>query len=250
VTEAFGRAAPERVFHLGAQVSVRRSTADPARDAAVNVRGTVNALEAARRTGVRRLVNASTGGAIYGDGATPPAGEREPSAPKAPYGQSKLAAEGYCELYGRIHGLSTVTLRYGNVYGPRQDLHGEAGVIAIFCGRLLDGAAPAVFGDGRQTRDYVYVDDVVAANLAAAGADAGGPLNVGTGIETSVLELVAALRGLQDWPCEPEHLPERPGETRHTALDASRARDELGWSPRVRLEEGLEWTLASVRGGG
>jgi UDP-glucose 4-epimerase len=244
--EACRAAAPQVVFHLAAQIDVRRSTADPAFDAAVNVGGTINVLDAALATGVQRVVNTSSGGAIYGEGRDLPASEAHPIAPEAPYGQSKFAAEGYCDLYARLHGLSTVSLRYGNVYGPRQDPLGEAGVVAIFCGRLREGAAPTVFGDGRQTRDYVHVSDVVSSNLAAAEAPATGPLNIGTGRETSVLELVDALAGLARRPFVPEHAPARPGEVQRIALDASRARAELGWEARVELGEGLERTLASI----
>ena len=242
-----GRVAPEVVFHLGAQIDVRRSAADPAFDARVNVEGTINMLEAARAAGARRFVNSSTGGAIYGEGRTIPAPEDHPVAPEAPYGQSKFAAEGYCELFRRLHGTGAISLRYGNVYGPRQDPLGEAGVVAIFCGRLLEGQRPTVFGDGLQTRDYVHVDDVVRANLAAAESDAAGAFNVGTGIETSVLDLVAALGRFAAAGFDPEHAPERPGEVRRIALDASRAREELGWEATVAVDEGLERTLASLR---
>ncbi|MGH2928574.1 MAG: NAD-dependent epimerase/dehydratase family protein, partial [Solirubrobacteraceae bacterium] len=186
-------AAPEAIVHLAAQIDVRRSVSDPAFDASVNVLGTINVLAAALTAGVRRVVNTSTGGGLYGDADLLPTPEAHPIAPLAPYGQSKLAAEGYCELYARLHGLSTVSLRYGNVYGPRQDVHGEAGVVAIFCGCLVDGRAPTVFGDGRQTRDWVDVSDVVRANLLAAGCDLTGPVNIGHGRETSVLDLLGAL---------------------------------------------------------
>ncbi len=238
---------PEVVYHLAAQVDVRRSTAEPAFDAAVNVGGTINVLDAARAAGVRRFVNTSSGGAIYGEAQTIPAPEEHPLAPESPYGQSKFAAEGYCDLFSRLHGLSVVSLRYGNVYGPRQDPLGEAGVVAIFCGRLFEGQRPTVFGDGLQTRDYVHVDDVVEANLAAAESAATGPLNIGTGVETSVLDLVEALRPAATASFEPDHEPERPGEVRHIALDASRARDELGWEPKTAVPQGLERTLESLR---
>jgi UDP-glucose 4-epimerase len=227
---------------------VRVSTADPAFDARVNVEGTINVLDAARQAGVGRVVNTSTGGAIYGEGRVLPAPEDHPVAPEAPYGQSKFGAEGYCQLFTRLHGLSTVSLRYGNVYGPRQDPLGEAGVIAIFCGKLLEGGTPTVFGDGLQTRDYVYVGDVVEANLLAAEATAvGDALNIGTGVGTSVLELVESLAGQGDGPFEAEMAPERPGEVRHIHLDCSRARAELGWEPKVALDEGLARTLDSLR---
>ncbi len=241
------RARPDAVFHLAAQIDVRRSAADPALDARINVEGTINVLDAARQAGVARVVNTSTGGAIYGEGRVLPAPEDHPVAPEAPYGQSKFCAEGYCELFNRLHGLSTVSLRYGNVYGPRQDPLGEAGVIAIFCGKLLEGAHPTVFGDGLQTRDYVYVGDVVEANLLAAESSAAGPINIGTGIETSVLDLGEALAGQADGPFEPEMAPERPGEVRHIALDAARAQAELGWRPEVELGTGLARTLDSLR---
>jgi UDP-glucose 4-epimerase len=176
-----------------------------------------------------------------------PTPEGYPIRPLAPYGQSKLAAEGYCDLYTRVHRLSTLSLRYGNVYGPRQDVHGEAGVVAIFCGCLVDGRAPHVYGDGLQTRDWVDVADVVAANLLAANADFSGPINIGHGQETSVLDLISALREAGTFlgltlP-EPVFEPERLGEVRRSCLDVSRARDELSWTPRVSLRDGLSRIL-------
>jgi UDP-glucose 4-epimerase len=238
---------PDVVFHLAAQIDVRRSASDPAFDAAVNVQGTINALEAARQAGVGRFVNTSTGGAIYGEGKVLPAGEDHPVAPEAPYGQSKFAAEGYCDLYSRMHGLSTVSLRYGNVYGPRQDPLGEAGVVAIFCGRLLDNKRPTIFGDGLQTRDYVHVSDVVAANLAAASSQAGGAFNIGAGVESSVLDVVAALQNISDSSFEPEHAPARAGEVRRIVLSSARAQRELDWQARTDLLEGLRETLESLQ---
>jgi len=247
VSATVERVRPDAIFHLAAQIDVRKSVADPAHDARVNAEGTINVLRAARASGVRRMVNTSTGGAIYGEGRIIPAPEDHPVAPEAPYGLSKFCAEQYCELFTRLHGLSTVSLRYGNVYGPRQDPLGEAGVIAIFCGRLLDGARPTVFGDGLQTRDYVYVGDVVAANLRAVESEATGPFNVGLGVERTVLDLIEALSPHADGAFEAEHAPERPGEVRRIALDASRAREDLGWEASVGLEVGLERTLASLR---
>jgi UDP-glucose 4-epimerase len=248
VAATVAEAAPDTIFHMAAQIDVRHSVADPAFDSGVNVGGTINLLEAARRAGVARFVNTSTGGAIYGDAEPIPTGEDVVPAPMSPYGQSKHAAEGYVGLYSRLHGLAAVTLRYSNVYGPRQDPLGEGGVVAIFCGRLLDGGAPTIFGDGTQTRDYVFVGDVVAANLAAAESDATGAFNVGTGVETTVLELAGALRDLGDGrPFAPEHAPERPGELHRSAIDPSRAREVLGWEARTPLAEGLRVTLASLR---
>jgi UDP-glucose 4-epimerase len=248
VAAVIGAASADVVFHLGAQIDVRVSVADPALDAAINVGGTVNVLEGARKAGVRRIVNSSTGGAIYGDADRVPTPEDQVPAAMSPYGQGKFAAEGYCGLYRRLYGMSVVSLRYANIYGPRQDPHGEGGVVAIFCGRLLEGGVPTVFGDGLQTRDYTYVGDVVAANLAAASADVTGAYNVGTGVETTVLDLIAALREQGDGrPFEAEHLPERTGEVHRSCVDPSLARDVLGWKAEVALAEGLERTLAPLR---
>jgi UDP-glucose 4-epimerase len=249
MTDLAGEIRPDTVFHLAAQIDVRKSVAEPAFDAAINVGGTANVLEAARAAGASRVVFVSTGGAIYGEGEGQrlPLDESAPIAPLAAYGQSKFAAEGYLALYERLFGISGVSLRLGNVYGPRQDPLGEAGVIAIFCGRLRAGGRPTVFGDGRQTRDYIYVGDVVAAALAAAGSDAGGAINIGTGVETDVLELVAKLAELgeaEDF--EPEFAPARTGEVQRIAIDPGRAERELGWSAVVGLEEGLRLTLDSL----
>jgi len=262
LAELAGAARPEVVFHLAAQIDVRRSVADPAFDAAVNVGGTANALEAARLAGAGRVVFVSTGGAIYGEGEGQalPLAEGAPIAPLSPYGQSKHAAEGYLALYQRLYGLSGVSLRLGNVYGPRQDPLGEAGVVAIFCGRLRAGERPTVYGDGRQTRDYIYVGDVVAAALAAAESEAGGPINVGTGIETDVLELARRLGELggegggdaervpsgRTEGFEPEFAPARPGEVQRISIDPGRAERELGWRAATGLDEGLRLTLDSL----
>jgi UDP-glucose 4-epimerase len=247
VSDVVGRAKPDAIFHLAAQIDVRKSVADPANDARINVEGSVNVLSAAQKHGVPRVVNTSTGGAIYGEGKQLPAPEDHPTAPEAPYGLSKWCAEQYCEIFNRLHGLSTVSLRYGNVYGPRQDPLGEAGVIAIFCGRLLEGESATIFGDGKQTRDYVFVEDVVDANLRAAESQATGPINIGLGQEKSVLDIVEVLNGLADGGFSVDHAPERPGEVQHIALDPLRARDELGWQAKVELQEGLKRTLDSLR---
>jgi UDP-glucose 4-epimerase len=225
---------------------VRKSVADPANDARVNVEGTVNVLSAAQSHGIPRVVNTSTGGAIYGEGRQIPAPEDHPVAPEAPYGLSKFCAEQYCEIFTRLHGLSTVSLRYGNVYGPRQDPLGEAGVIAIFCGKLLDGGRATVFGDGRQTRDYVYVADVVDATLAAS-TRAAGVFNVGTGAETSVLELLDACTRAAGVDTEPVFAPPRAGELQRSVLDPTLAERELGFRARTALGEGLSATWEFVR---
>jgi UDP-glucose 4-epimerase len=249
IAEIAGRERPDAIFHLAAQIDVRKSIADPAFDAAINVGGTANVLEAARSADARRVVFSSTGGAIYGEGQGQalPLSEDAPLAPEAPYGQSKFAGEGYLSLFERLYGLSTIPLRLGNVYGPRQDPLGEAGVIAIFCGKLRAGERPTVFGDGKQTRDYIYVGDVVAAMLAAAESETTGPVNIGTGVETDVLELARALGELGGaGGFEPELAPPRTGEVQRISIDPGRAERELGWVPQVGLEDGLRRTLDSI----
>ncbi len=206
-------------------------------------------LEAARASECGRVVSISTGGAIYGEGKGQqlPLPESAPIAPLSAYGQSKFAAEGYVALYERLYGLSGVSLRLGNVYGPRQDPLGEAGVIAIFCGLLKEGGRPTVFGDGTQTRDYIYVGDVVSAALAAGDSEATGAINIGTGLETSVLELIEALRQLSsEEGFEPEFAPERQGEVQRISVDPARAERTLGWRARVGLDDGLRTTLSSI----
>jgi UDP-glucose 4-epimerase len=251
MTEIFEAQRPEAVFHLAAQIDVRVSVSDPALDARTNVEGTINLLAAATAVGARRFVFASTGGAIYGEIEPVPTPEDVTPAPMAPYGTSKLCAEQYLGLFHRLHGLSTVAMRFGNVYGPRQDPHGEAGVIAIFCGRLQDHARPTIFGTGEQTRDYIFVDDVVSGLIAAGDSDVGGAVNLGTEEETSVLR-IAELLGERagEGGFEPEFREARLGEIDRSCLDVSRARETLGWEARVRIEAGLrrtyEWAAAAV----
>jgi UDP-glucose 4-epimerase len=240
VTEVLAQEKPEVVFHLAAQVDVRKSVADPAFDARINVMGTASMLEAARQAGARRFLLASTGGALYGETDVLPTPETLPTAPFSPYGCSKGGAENYLGLFHRLYGLSTLALRFGNVYGPRQDPHGEAGVIAIFSGAKADGRTVTVYGDGKQTRDYVYVGDVVAAFVAASDNPTTGALNVGTGIETTVLELVEAIG------VDYELAPARTGEVDRSCLDVSAAERDLGWKAVVALEEGLERTVAAA----
>ncbi len=241
-------ARPEAIFHLAAQIDVRKSVADPAYDARTNVEGTINVLNAARDAGAR-VINVSTGGAIYGSADVIPTPETVEPLPEAPYGQSKYCAERYLGLYGRLFGLRAATARLGNVYGPRQDPHGEAGVVAIFCGKLEEGAAPTVYGTGEQTRDYVYVGDVVRALLAILDhPDASGEYNVGTGQESSVLDIVAQLARYADGPFEPVFAEARLGEMERSCLDVTRAQAELGWTPEVDLAEGLRRTVEWARG--
>jgi UDP-glucose 4-epimerase len=245
LAEVFGEARPDVCFHLGAQVDVRVSVDRPSHDASVNVLGTIEVLEAARAHDAQ-VVFSSTGGAIYGecDGPAPETSERRPL---APYGVSKLAGEEYLAAFNRLYGTRHVSLRYGNVYGPRQDPHGEAGVVAIFFGKLAAGEAPQIFGDGSQTRDYVYAGDVAQATLAAAGQD-GGVFNVGTGAETSVVELYEACRRVAGSSLDAEPAPARLGELQRSVLDVSLAERELGWRPEVPLEDGLRLTWESISG--
>jgi UDP-glucose 4-epimerase len=252
IFDAVGAYEPHSVFHLAAQIDVRRSMADPGFDARLNVVGTVNALEAATRAGASKFVFTSTGGAIYGEGAERtdelPFAETAPCEPFSIYGQSKLAAEGYIDLYARTRGLAATVLRLGNIYGPRQDPATEAGVVAIFCDRGTDGGRPTVFGTGEQTRDYVHVADVVSALLAAEAGDDAGPLNVGTGVETSVLELAELVgRAFARDDFQPEFAPARVGEIERTVLDTAGAAERIGWRAERMIETGLEQTIEAIR---
>ncbi|NMI00092.1 NAD-dependent epimerase/dehydratase family protein [Pseudonocardia acidicola] len=251
VRQAFRDFRPDLVFHLAAQIDVRHSMADPAHDANINIRGSINVFAAAQETGVRRVVNTSTGGAIYGEGAPVPTPEITTPEPVSAYGLSKLTAERYARWF-RAHGVDVVTLRCGNVYGPRQDPRGDAGVIALFCDRALAGRRPTVYGDGRQTRDFVYAEDVAAANVAAATAGAlpHAEYNIGTGIEVTVLELagiIAAEAGVDPAGFDPVFAPPRAGELARSCLDVTRARRDLGLAPPTAIGEGISRTLAWIR---
>jgi UDP-glucose 4-epimerase len=242
----FDEVRPQAVFHLAAQADVRVSVDDPLFDADVNVRGTIQVLEAARSCGAR-VVFSSTGGALYGEAETIPSPETTPALAMSPYGISKLCAEQYLGLFNRLYGSRHVVLRYGNVYGPRQDPHGEAGVVAIFFGRLTSGGTPLIFGDGSQTRDYVYVGDVVSANLAALAYQGTQPaFNIGTQTETNVVDLLAACQSAAGTAVAPEHHPARLGELDRSCLDCSLAARELGWRPSTAMADGLRATLASL----
>lgn len=244
------------VCHLAAQIDVRKSVADPAFDAAVNIGGSLNLLEAVRASGRQtRFVFSSTGGAIYGDFVSVPTVESMPKDPESPYGIAKLSVEYYMGYFSRIHGLDTVALRYSNVYGPRQDPHGEAGVVAIFCKRILAGEPLTVFGDGLQTRDYVYAGDVAKANLLAATVPLARmaqldtrAFNIGTGIETSVLDLARTIQAAAGRSGTINHAAARPGEQVRSSVNNARAREILGWSPAMPLDEGLAATYAYFAG--
>jgi len=233
---------PEVVFHLAAQIDVRKSVADIRSDASTNVLGTIGVLDAASDNAVCRLVFSSTGGALYGEPEHLPADELAPILPLSPYGVAKYCAEQYISYYHRVRGLETVVLRYANVYGPRQDPLGEAGVVGIFLRKILSGERPVIYGDGKQARDFVFVGDVVEANLLAMNGPQ-GTYNIGTGVETSVNGLVHAFEHVVGRRIEPEYRPARAGEVQRIALRADKAEHELGWKPAVSLEEGLAQTI-------
>ena len=240
--------APEVVYHLAAQIDVRRSVADPEFDATVNVVGTVRLAEAARRAGVRKVVHTSSGGSVYGVPSDYPTGETAPTDPASPYAASKVAGEIYLNTFRHLHGLDCSHVAPSNVYGPRQDPHGEAGVVAIFINALLAGEPTTVFGEGGNTRDYVYVSDVVDAFVRASGtAGAGQRFNIGTGVETSDRALHTAVAAAVGAPDEPRFAPPRLGDLARSCLDVRKAEMVLGWRPRVRLDEGLRQTVEHFR---
>jgi len=253
LAKLFATERPEVVSHQAAQADVRRSVEDPAHDARINILGSINLLDCCRRFQVGRVIYASSGGAVYGDADTIPTPEDHPTRPASPYGISKLTVEYYLACWQALYGIRALALRYANVYGPRQSPFGEAGVVAIFAHRLLCGEEAVINGDGRQTRDYVYVADVAEANLRALEQpDVTGALNVGTGVETSVVDLFALLQQAADPMAEARHGPAKPGEQRRSAVEPSRTRARLDWRPRVTLAEGLRLTVEHLRrdGGG
>ena len=248
LSTVFEASAPDAVFHLAAQTSVVRSARDPVRDARVNVLGTLHVLQQAIAHGVQRFIFSSTGGALYGNPARLPATETLPPRPTSPYGASKLAAEAYLAALCPLAGIRYTALRYGNVYGPRQDPFGEAGVVAIFAQAMLRGARPVIFGDGSQERDYVFVSDVVEANLLALEARTDTICNIGTGEGISVRQVFDAVAAEANYQGNPAHAAERPGEVRRVHLDAGLAARELGWKPRVSFPEGIRRTVLSFLG--
>jgi UDP-glucose 4-epimerase len=239
---------PEVVFHLAAQIDVRHSVADPVFDASVNVVGTIRLAEAARAAGVRKIVHTSSGGSIYGTPPSYPTSEDVPTDPASPYAAGKVAGEIYLNTYRHLYGLQCSHIAPANVYGPRQDPHGEAGVVAIFAQALLEGRPTKVFGDGSNTRDYVFVEDVVDAFVRASGeAGDGQRFNVGTGVETSDRQLHAAVAAAVGGPDDPEFHPPRLGDLKRSCLDIERARRVLGWSPQVALADGVTRTVEYFR---
>jgi UDP-glucose 4-epimerase len=246
--EVVAEVRPRVICHHAAQMDVRRSMSDPQHDAGVNLLGLLNLLEAAVKVGgVDRFVFASSGGATYGDTDVVPTPESHPQQPVSNYGASKAASEIYLGVYRAVYGLRSTCLRYANVYGPRQDPHGEAGVVAIFAGRLLAGQRCRIFGDGGNTRDYVFVGDVVRANLLAVQKGIDGAFNVGTGVETDVNRLLALLAAAGGFPSGAEYALAKLGEQRRSCLDVSRAESLLGWKPQVSLAQGLAQTIEWFR---
>lgn len=241
------RIKPDVLCHHAAQMDVRHSVADPGFDARVNILGFINLLEACKNTGVKKVIFASSGGAVYGDQDVFPAPEDHVTRPASPYGVSKCAGELYLSYYRQAFGLPYIALRYGNVYGPRQSAKGEAGVVAIFLSILLAGQTPTINGDGRQTRDYVYVGDVVAANVAALESSFIGAINIGTGVETDVVTIFQHLRDALGSATEAQHGPAKPGEQRRSCLDTRLAGKVLGWRAQVTLAEGLRRTASYYR---
>ena len=234
---------PDLVFHMAAQTSVTNSTKNPFKDANSNVLGTLRVIEASRRAGVEKIIYSCTGGALYGDPETIPCVDESPIAPASPYGMSKWVAEQYLEYYYRLYRLNFTSLRYGNVYGPRQDPYGEAGVVSIFTQAMLEGKQPQIFGDGTQERDFIAVSDVVDANLAAINRGDGKSMNIGSGDATSVKQIFELLQNITGYKWDPLYAPNRSGEVYRISLDSSRAQRELGWSPMTSLQEGLETTV-------
>ena len=242
IAQVFQRHSFDVVNHHAAQMDVRRSVADPKFDASVNVIGGLNIFESARQSGVKKIIFSSTGGAIYGEQDSFPADEEHPVRPLSPYGIAKFVTENYLFYYKEVHGIDHVVLRYANVYGPRQNPHGEAGVVAIFAKKMLRGEIPVINGDGKQTRDYTYVGDVVRANLLALKYSGSNIFNIGTGIETDVTQLFRILRGLLNPACPEEHGPAKIGEQLRSVISSAKIQRELGWSPGVSLSEGLKMT--------
>lgn len=247
VERVFRNERPNVVMHLAAQMDVRKSVEDPMFDAQVNVLGTLNVLQQAVKHGVRKVIFSSSGGAIYGEQEIYPAPESHLLSPLSPYGLSKLCGEQYLSYFQRVSGLQAVSLRYANVYGPRQDPEGEAGVVAIFIQKMLNNEQPVINGNGRQTRDFVFVDDVVEANLAMIGQETQGTYNVGTGVETSINDLFRILVQHTGSTCKEIHGPAKKGEQARSVIDSTKLRQEVSWEPKADLSDGLKKTVEYFR---
>lgn len=247
-TDIVANEKPDRIFHLAAQALVTVSVKDPIRDADVNIKGFLYLMEGAVKSGtVKKVIFSSTGGAIYGKTDEVPTPESFDAHPLSPYGIAKLSCEHYLDFYREVHAISSTTVRYSNVFGPRQNPFGEGGAVAIFTNKLLNNEAPTIFGDGTMTRDYTYVADVVEANMKAAESDQPGPFNIGHGQETSTEDLFNKIKKLVGSDIDANHEPERPGEVQRSAVDITKAKDELGWKPQVPLEEGLKLTIEAFK---
>ena len=247
ISQIFKKEKPEVVFHYAAQIDVRKSVKDPVEDAKINILGTLNILENCKKYNIRKVIFASTGGAIYGDADIVPTPETYPELPLSPYGIAKLTIEKHLSYYYKVFGLPYVSLRLANVYGPRQNSKGEAGVVAIFCDKMLSKKQPIINGDGKQTRDFVFVDDVVEANISALKKDKVGIFNIGTARETDVNTLFKKLRELTDSKCAKIHGPTLPGEQKRSCLNFLKAKKELGWKPKYSLDKSLNKTMEWFR---
>ena len=248
LSDIFNKEKPDIVFHLAAQIDVRRSVEDPLWDARINILGSLNLIELCKNHRVKKVIFASTGGAIYGEAEVIPTPETYPEAPLSPYGIAKLCVERYLWYYYKIFNLPFISLRLANVYGPRQNSKGEAGVIAIFCDKMLAGGQPVINGDGSQTRDFVFVEDVVEAAMLAMNSEEIGIFNIGTAIETDIITIFEKLKKLTGSHCKRLHGPAKEGEQRRSCLDYTKAKEKLGWNPRMNIDQGLEKTVESFRG--
>ena len=243
IEKVFEDEKPEILNHHAAQIDVRKSVADPAGDVKINLIGFINLLEAGRKNGLKKVVLASTGGAIYGEQDYFPADESHPARPISPYGLNKLASEQYLHYYKHVYEIDWVALRYANVYGPRQNAKGEAGVVAIFSTKMFSGEQPIINGDGKQTRDYVFVGDVVRANMLALKDEAHGAYNVGTGVETNVNEIFSAIKELTGVSCDEKHVEAKAGEQERSCIQASRLKKEFSWAPQIKFHDGMKETV-------
>ncbi len=243
----FEKIMPDALFHLAAQIDVRRSVMDPAEDAHINILGAIQLLEASKQVGLKKIIFSSSGGAIYGDTENIPTPETHTARPISPYGIAKLTCEHYLHYYKEVFGIDYVALRYANVYGPRQNSQGEAGVVAVFCNKMIYGEQPVIYGDGKQTRDYTYVGDIVEANILAMQSEKVGAYNIGTGIETDVNALSRMIKDRLLYKDEIIHGKEKKGEVKRSCLDYSLAKKVLGWEPKVQLEDGIRKTVEWFR---